>query len=133
MLAQILERHGLPAKIEPPELLTIGGILHLPGSGAQIICLSYVGADISAARVRFAIRRLRRRLPEAKIIAGFWREAPDVAHDLVGQTRADLCPTLLAEAAAYCVEAANVALAPGRRVRAARGSGARRAAVAVAA
>ena len=112
LLAQILERRGLPAKIEPPELLTIGGILHLPGSGAQIICLSYVGADIGAARVRFAIRRLRRRLPEAKIIAGFWRAAPDVAQDLVGQTRADLCPTLLAEAAAFCVEAANVALAP---------------------
>jgi predicted PurR-regulated permease PerM len=109
LLAQILERRGLPAKVEPPELLTIGGILHLPGSGAQIICLSYVGAEIGAPRVRYAIRRLRRRLPEAKIIAGFWRADPDAARDLVGQTRADLCPTLIAEAAAFCVEAANAA------------------------
>jgi predicted PurR-regulated permease PerM len=112
LLAQILERRGLPAKVEPPELLTIGGILHLPGSGAQIICLSYVGAEIGAPRVRYAIRRLRRRLPEVKIIAGFWRADPDAARDLVGQTRADLCPTLLAEAAAFCVEAANAAPAP---------------------
>ncbi len=112
LLAQILERRGLPAKVEPPELLTIGGILHLPGSGAQIICLSYVCADIGAPRVRFAIRRLRRRLPEAKFIAGFWGAAPDAARDLVGQTRADLCPTLLAEVAAFCVAAANAALAP---------------------
>jgi len=112
LLAQILERRGLPAKVEPPELLTIGGILHLPGSGAQIICLSYVGAEIGAPRVRYAIRRLRRRLPEVKIIAGFWRADPDAARDLVGQTRADLCPTLIAEAAAFCVEAANAAPAP---------------------
>ena len=74
---------AFPAKVEPPELLTIGGILHLPGSGAQIICLSYVGADIGAPRVRYAIRRLRRRLPEAKIIAGFWRADPDGARELV--------------------------------------------------
>jgi predicted PurR-regulated permease PerM len=112
LLAQILDKHGLPAKVEPPELLTIGGILHLPGSGAQIICLSYVGADIRAPRVRYAIRRLRRRLPEAKIIAGFWRTHPDAARDLCGQTRADLCPTLLAEAAAFCVAEATAALAP---------------------
>jgi predicted PurR-regulated permease PerM len=112
LLAQILEKHGLPAKVEPPELLTVGGILHLPGSGAQIICLSYVGADIGAPRVRYAIRRLRRRLPEAKIIAGFWRADADAARDLCGQTRADLCPTLLADAAAFCVEEANAALAP---------------------
>ena len=112
LLAQILEKHGLPAKVEPSELLTIGGILHLPGSGAQIICLSYVGADIGAPRVRFAIRRLRRRLPEAKIIAGFWRSDTEAARELCGQTRADLCPTLFAEAAAFCVAEATAALAP---------------------
>ena len=111
LLAQILQKHGLPAKVEPPELLTIGGILHLPGSGAQIICLSYVGADIRAPRVRYAIRRLRRRLPEAKIIAGFWRSDAEAARELCGQTRADLCPTLLAEAAAFCVAEATAALA----------------------
>ena len=112
LLAQILEKHGLPAKVEPPELLTVGGILHLPGSGAQIICLSYVGADIRAPHVRYAIRRLRRRLPAAKIIAGFWRCDPDAARDLCAQTRADTCPTLLAAAAAFCVEEAKAALAP---------------------
>ncbi len=111
LLAQILQKHGLPARAEPPQLLTIGGILHLPGSGAQIICLSYVGADIGAARVRYAIRRLRRRLPEARIIAGFWRADPDAARELCAQTRADACPTLLAEAAAFCVGEAKAAIA----------------------
>ena len=84
-----------PAKVEPPELLTVGGILHLPGSGAQIICLSYVGADVRAPHVRYAIRRLRRRLPEAKIIAGFWRCDPDAARDLCAQTRAGCLPDLV--------------------------------------
>jgi predicted PurR-regulated permease PerM len=108
LLAQILEKHGMPAKIEPPELLTIGGILHLPGTGAQIICLSYVGADVSAARVRFAIRRLRRRLPEAKIIAGFWASEADAVSLLCGQTRADTCPARLADAVAFCLEQTKV-------------------------
>ncbi len=60
LLGQMLEKHGVQAKIEPPEMLTIGGVMHLAGTGAQIICLSYLDADVSPAGARYAIRRLRR-------------------------------------------------------------------------
>lgn len=111
LLAEMLKKHGVTAKIEPPELLTIGGILHLPGTGAQIICLSYVGADVGAVRVRYAIRRLRRRLPDAKIMVGFWRSDAEVASELCTQTRADFCATRLAEAVEFCVDEAKAASA----------------------
>jgi predicted PurR-regulated permease PerM len=103
LLTQILQKHGIDARIEPSELLTVGGILHMPDAGAQIVCLSYVGAEMRAARVRYAIRRLRRRLPAAKIIAGFWQCDPDVASELCVATRADACVTRLADAVTFCV------------------------------
>lgn len=107
LLAQMLQKHGMEAKIEPPQILTVGGILHLSGSGAQIICLSYLGADESAARVRYAIRRLRRRLPEARIIVGFWQCDAEKASELCAQTKADACATRLADVVAFCVAEAK--------------------------
>jgi predicted PurR-regulated permease PerM len=107
LLAQLLEKHGLEAKIEPPELLTVGGILHLSGAGAQIICLSYLCAEVNAARMRYAIRRLRRRLPEARIAAAFWLCDPDRADELCVQTKADACVTRLADAVRFCVAEAK--------------------------
>ncbi|PNG26274.1 AI-2E family transporter [Methylocella silvestris] len=107
LLAQILEKHGFRAKVEPADILRIGGILNLVGSGAQMICLSYLGSEASAAQVRYAIRRLRRRLPDAKIIVGFWRCEAERAGELCGQIRADACVTSLAEAASFFVAEAN--------------------------
>jgi predicted PurR-regulated permease PerM len=107
LLAELLEKHGLEAKIEPAELLTVGGILHLSGAGAQIICLSYLSAEISAARMRYAIRRLRRRLPQARIAAAFWLCDPERANELCVQTKADACVTCLADAVRFCVAEAK--------------------------
>ena len=107
LLAQLLGKHGLVAKIEPPELLTVGGILHLSGAGAQIICLSYLCAEVSAARMRYAVRRLRRRLPEARIAAAFWLCDPERANELCVQTKADACVTRLADAVRFCVAEAK--------------------------
>ncbi len=107
VLAQTLEKHGMAAKVESPELLTVGGILHLSGAGAQIICLSYLGGEVSAARARYAVRRLRRRLPEARILAAFWLCDPETANELCAQTKADACVTRLADAVRFCVDEAK--------------------------
>ncbi|ACK51096.1 protein of unknown function UPF0118 [Methylocella silvestris BL2] len=107
LLAQILEKHGIGAKVEPADILRIGGILNLAGSGAQMICLSYLGSEAGAAQVRYAIRRLRRRLPDAKIIVGFWRCEAERASELCGQIRADACVTSLSEATAFFVAEAK--------------------------
>jgi predicted PurR-regulated permease PerM len=89
LFAQIIEKHGLGAKIEPPGALTVGRISRLSGEGARIACLSYLDADVSLASARYAIRRLRR-LPGVEILAGFWQSDPAKIGDLCTETKADL-------------------------------------------
>jgi len=60
---------------------------------------------LSAAGARFAVRRLRRRLPEAKILAGFWQSGPGQASELCATTKADFCATNFRDAVAFCLDA----------------------------
>ena len=51
------------------------------------------------------VRRLRRRLPEAKIFAGFWQSGPGQASELCAATKADFCATSFKDAVAFCLDA----------------------------
>ena len=70
------------------------------------MCLSYFDADLSTAGARFAVRRLRRRLGEVKILAGFWQSDPGQASELCATTKADFCATKFKEALAICLHEA---------------------------
>lgn len=104
LFAQILGKHGIGAKIEPAGALTIGRISRLSAVGARIVCLSYLDADASGASARFAVRRLRRRLAEAKILAGFWQIDPGQSGEVPAETKADFCATRFKEALDFCLE-----------------------------
>src|SRR6202022_375629 len=82
LFAQILEKPGMRATVEPAGALAAGRISRLSAEGARLVCLSYLDADLSAAGARFAVRRLRRRLGEIKILAGFWQSGPGQARAL---------------------------------------------------
>jgi hypothetical protein len=106
LLAQILGKHGIEVKVEPAGGgLGSGRISRLSTDGVQLVCLSYLDADLSPAGARFAVRRLRRRLPEAKILAGFWQSGPGQASELCAATKADFCATRFKEALALCLDA----------------------------
>jgi hypothetical protein len=105
LLAQILGKHGIEVKVEPAAGLGSGRISRLSTDGVQLVCLSYLDADLSPAGARFAMRRLRRRLPEAKILAGFWQSGPGQASELCAATKADFCATNLKDAVAFCLDA----------------------------
>jgi hypothetical protein len=107
LFAQILEKHGTRAKIEPAGALTAGRISRLLADGAQLVCLSYLDADLSMAGPRLAVRRLRRRLPEAKILAGFWQSGPGQASELCAATKADFCATRFRDALDFCLKGAK--------------------------
>jgi hypothetical protein len=79
---QILEKHGTGAKVGPAGALTEGRISSHSAEGVRLVCLSYFDADLSTAGARFAVRRLRRRLGEVKILAGFWLSDPGQANEL---------------------------------------------------
>jgi hypothetical protein len=94
------------AKVGPAGALTAGRISSLSAEGVQLVCLSYFDADLSTAGARFAVRRLRRRLGEVKILAGFWLSDPGQANELCAATKADFCATRFKEALAICLHEA---------------------------
>jgi predicted PurR-regulated permease PerM len=106
LLAQILGQHGIEAKVEPAGWgLGTGRLSRLSTDGGLMVCLSYLDADLSPAGARFMVRRLRRRLGEVKILAGFWRSSPGQASELCAKTKADFCATSFKDAVAFCLDA----------------------------
>jgi len=103
LFAQILEKHGMGAKVGPAGALTAGRISRLSAEGVRLVCLSYFDADLNTAGARFAVRRLRRRLGEDKILAGYWQSGPGQASELCAATKADFCATSFKEALAFCL------------------------------
>jgi hypothetical protein len=103
LFAQILEKNGMGAKVGPAGAPTAGRISSLSAEGVRLVCLSYFDADLSTPGARFAVRRLRRRLGEVKILAGFWQNDPGQASELYAATKADFCATRFKEALAFCL------------------------------
>jgi hypothetical protein len=65
MLAQLLEMHGLGARAEGADAVAVSNIFRLDTAGIVMVCFSYLDAG-SPARMRYAIRRMRRQLPGHK-------------------------------------------------------------------
>ena len=103
MLAQLLEKHGLPAKIQPFADVASGA------RDAPLVCLSYFGAVRNPAHVRFLIRRLKRTMPNAKFLAGYWMlgENPEKGEDWKDAVGAHFVATSLVDAVALCVREAS--------------------------
>jgi hypothetical protein len=104
MLAQLLAKHGLGAKIAGAEELSTTGIYRLEAAETAMVCLSYLD-DSSPAHMRYTIRRLRRRLPHAKILLGCWLTDREMA-SLREAVKADAVATTLRDAMNHCIEAA---------------------------
>jgi predicted PurR-regulated permease PerM len=100
MLAQLLGKHGLRARFHGPETLSVLGILTLAKEGAAIVFLSYLDTN-SPAHMRYAISRLRKRLPKTKILLGCWMPDRD-SEDLRELVKADGIATTLREALELC-------------------------------
>jgi len=108
MLGQLSTAHGLKARVEAAEALSTANIFRLETTGVMIVCLVYL--DLSApAHMRYAVRRLRRKLPQATIILGCWMKDIDVGglERLRDGARADLMAASLGEAVKLCIELAR--------------------------
>ena len=71
MLGQVLTRRGLGARSESYASLSKSAIGNLDVSKARLICMSCLDGT-SSAYMRFALRRIRRRAPRARILVGAW-------------------------------------------------------------
>jgi hypothetical protein len=75
MLAGLLKKHCLKARVVESEAISAGSIVSLEASKAKLVCLSFLGIGSSSAQVRYLVRRLRRILPSGSIIlVGCWTD-----------------------------------------------------------
>ena len=108
MLAQLLDKHGLAARVQPFQDVSSAKSFKVDAPDARIVCLSYFGAASSPVHVRYLIRRLRRVMPTAKFLACFWMLEPDglKLEEWRTTVEADLVASSLSSAAEICLSAA---------------------------
>ena len=111
MLAQLLRKHGLGARTLPFEAASRERIRALDPTGIAMVCVSYLEISGSPANLRYLLRRLRDRLPNAPILVGLWPAEDEIMHEdrqraVIG---ADYYASSLNEAVEACLQAAHAA------------------------
>jgi hypothetical protein len=67
IVTHLVEQRGVGARAEQVDALSMSRILSWDTAGVELICLCYLEAA-TAAQIRYAIRRIRRRIPNVSII-----------------------------------------------------------------
>jgi len=91
MLVQLFAQRGASVRRIRHDAVSREAIGLLDLSGVSVIVLSYLEVSGSPAQLRYLIKRLRQRAPQAVIVAGLWPEGEPVLRD------ADLQRTLGAD------------------------------------
>ena len=69
VLAQLLESAGIHVRLETEAGISPLNVIQLATAGVRVVCLSYLYLGHSPAHVHYSIRRVRRRMPSAIIVA----------------------------------------------------------------
>jgi predicted PurR-regulated permease PerM len=109
MLAQLLAKHGLGARVAPHEIVSRSAIMSLDATGVKMVCISYLEISGSPAHLRYLLRRLRQRLPPGTpMLVGLWpAEDAILSDDAMRKTLgADYTVASLRQAVIACLEVA---------------------------
>ncbi len=121
MLAQLLQKHAIGARVAAYREASRESIETLDVSRVVMVCVSYLDLGGNPLRIRALLRRLRQRIPNVTILIGLWPEMAGDAEDngssadegadeeFRGQIGADLYAGSLAEAVAACVRVSQEA------------------------
>jgi predicted PurR-regulated permease PerM len=103
MLAQLLGKRGLGARVVPHAAVGARAVAALDMAGVQMICLTYAGIAGTSSHLRYTVRRLRARNPTACILVGLW--PADIAGDdrLRAAVAADAYAASLRDTVASCL------------------------------
>jgi hypothetical protein len=109
MLAQLLDKHGLPTRVQSFTDVASARSFKIDAADAPLVCLSYFGSAGNPAHVRYLIKRLRRVMPNARFLAGFWMLMGNdaKAEEWRAAVGADLVATSLTHALDICVTEAR--------------------------
>ena len=109
MLAQLLQKHGVGARLAAYDMVSRAKLDALDAAGVLMLCISYLEISGNPAYLRYLLERLKRRFPRLPILVGLWPAADPVLKDpaLRAQIGADYYTTTLREAVEICVKAAR--------------------------
>jgi hypothetical protein len=110
MFADLCKAHGLGCRVEAHTALSAANIFRLNTEGVAMVCFCYLDTS-SPAHIRFAVRRLRTKLPRAVIMLGVWSGTLDdaAAGQLRDLAKADLAKLTLYAALEACIDAGRAA------------------------
>lgn len=106
MFAQLCNVHGLRARVEGPESLSTNNIFRLESEGVVLVCISYLN-EANPAQIRYAVRRLRRKFPRARIMVGLWSgmNTGQRNETIMENSKPDMLALTLREATRLSIEA----------------------------
>jgi methylmalonyl-CoA mutase cobalamin-binding subunit len=98
MLAQLLGKHGIGARALPWEATSTANLALLDENGVQALFISCLDPRLSS-HLRYLVRRLRRKFPEARIVIGFWtQDSVTIRQEAIDGTGVELLVSSLGEA-----------------------------------
>ena len=77
MVAQLVEKQGIGARVEKADALSVARIFSLDTKDVALVCICYV-ENATAAQIQYAVRRLRRKAPQASILVALIGNTEDV-------------------------------------------------------
>ena len=114
MLAQLVERQGIGARAEQADALSMSRIFSLDTKDVALVCLCYV-ENVTSAQIRYAIRRLRRKAPNAFILVSLLGAADGVDDAVREFANVGLVKRSLAETVEKILEeSSTLTKAPGK-------------------
>ncbi|MBP1181801.1 AI-2E family transporter [Methylobacterium sp. PvR107] len=81
MLAQLLRKHGLGARMTPYRTVARDRIRDLDLTGVAMVCISYLDITGNPAHLRYLLERMRRRAPGVPVLVGLWPAGERVLSD----------------------------------------------------
>jgi len=70
IVAQSIERQEIGVRAERWDALSVSRVFSLDTDGIELVCLCYL-ANVTSAQIRYSVRRLRRKAPNAFILVTF--------------------------------------------------------------
>jgi len=109
MLAQLLRKHGLGARVTPYQAVSRERIRDLDLTGVAMICISYLDITGNPAHLRYLLERLKRRAPGVPVLVGLWPVGEKVLTDAVlgREVGADVYVSSLRDAVDACLGTAT--------------------------
>ena len=81
MMAQLLRQHGVDARTITNAMVSLQAIAALDLTGVTSIVISYLEVTGTPAELRYLVKRLRQRVPQAGVVVGLWPEGEAVLSD----------------------------------------------------